>query len=73
MTTPKKSTPTDRMKRQQDRAAEGASAMADYRAAEKAERTKMDKLRAARLAREAVPAAPEVTLKVKKAAKKKKT
>lgn len=63
-------TPSDRAKLQQERAIEGAAAMAEYKAAEKAERTKTDKLRAARLAREAVPPAP--VLKVKKAAQKKK-
>ena len=65
MTAPK--APNDRAKLQQERAIDGAAAMVEYRAAEKAEHTKTDRLRAARLARDTAPVS-----KVKKAAKPKK-
>jgi len=57
-------TPEDRAKLQKAREIEGAHAMADYRAAEKAERAKTAKLRAERLAREAAaPAKPKRKVK----------
>jgi hypothetical protein len=52
-------TPEERAKQQEQREVDGARAMAEYRAEQKAERDKTARLRAARLAREA--AAPAKT------------